>query len=105
MRVDARGIVEFSRLLWGTLTIRRFNAPRQSCHSVSSLTSRLLWLHAVSVLRTFHPRWRQTVELHNAARVLVVDDYEPWRRFVRLTLQIRPELHIIGEASDGLEAI
>jgi DNA-binding NarL/FixJ family response regulator len=38
-------------------------------------------------------------------RVLVVDDYEPWRRFVCLTLQIRPKLQIISEGSDGLEAV
>jgi CheY-like chemotaxis protein len=38
-------------------------------------------------------------------RVLVVDDYEPWRRFVSTTLRSRPELQLIGEASDGLEAV
>jgi len=38
-------------------------------------------------------------------RVLVVDDYEPFRRFVCSTLQKRPELQVIGEASDGLEAV
>ena len=38
-------------------------------------------------------------------RVLVVDDYEPWRRFVCSTLQKRPELQIVGEVSDGLEAV
>jgi DNA-binding NarL/FixJ family response regulator len=38
-------------------------------------------------------------------RVLVVDDYEPWRRFVRLTLQLHAKLQVIGEASDGLEAV
>jgi DNA-binding NarL/FixJ family response regulator len=38
-------------------------------------------------------------------RVLVVDDNEPFRRFVRATLSVRPELQIIGEASDGLEAV
>ena len=38
-------------------------------------------------------------------RVLVVDDYEPFRRFVCSTLQERPELQVIGEASDGLEAV
>jgi DNA-binding NarL/FixJ family response regulator len=37
--------------------------------------------------------------------VLVVDDNEPFRRFVRTTLSTRPELQIIGEASDGLEAV
>ena len=38
-------------------------------------------------------------------RVLVVDDNEPFRRFVRTTLSTKPELEIIGEASDGLEAV
>ena len=38
-------------------------------------------------------------------RVLVVDDYEPWRRFISTSLQAKPELQIIGEASDGLEAV
>lgn len=40
-----------------------------------------------------------------AARVLVVDDYEPFRRFVRATLGALPFTQIIGEASDGLDAI
>jgi DNA-binding NarL/FixJ family response regulator len=38
-------------------------------------------------------------------RVLVVDDHEPFRRFVRTTLSARPELQVISEASDGLEAV
>jgi DNA-binding NarL/FixJ family response regulator len=38
-------------------------------------------------------------------RVLVVDDHEPFRHFVRATLSVRPELQIIGEASDGLDAV
>ena len=38
-------------------------------------------------------------------RILVVDDYEPWRRFERLTLLVHTELRIIGECSDGDEAI
>jgi DNA-binding NarL/FixJ family response regulator len=37
--------------------------------------------------------------------VLVVEDYEPFRRFICSTLEKRPELQIVGEASDGLEAI
>ncbi len=37
--------------------------------------------------------------------ILVVEDYEPFRRFVCSTLGKRPELHIVGEASDGLEAV
>ena len=38
-------------------------------------------------------------------RVLVVDDYQPWRRFIRSMLQDLQELQIIGEASDGREAV
>jgi DNA-binding NarL/FixJ family response regulator len=38
-------------------------------------------------------------------RVLIVDDYEPWRRFVRLTLLVNEKLQVIGEISDGLEAV
>lgn len=37
-------------------------------------------------------------------RVLVVDDYAPFRDFVRTALQDLPELQIVDEASDGLEA-
>jgi DNA-binding NarL/FixJ family response regulator len=35
----------------------------------------------------------------------VVDDYEPWRRFVRLTLQKHLACGVINEVSDGLEAV
>jgi DNA-binding NarL/FixJ family response regulator len=38
-------------------------------------------------------------------RILVVDDYKPFRRFLHLKLQLRPELQTVGEASDGLQAI
>lgn len=41
----------------------------------------------------------------SSVRVLVIDDHEPFRRFVCSTLQKRPELQVIGEASDGLEAV
>lgn len=40
-----------------------------------------------------------------SVRVLVVEDYEPFRRFVCTTLARRPELQIVGEISDGLEAV
>jgi len=35
----------------------------------------------------------------------VVDDYEPWCRFVRLTLLAQEELQVIGQFGDGPEAI
>ena len=38
-------------------------------------------------------------------RILVVDDYEPWRRFTRSTLEKQTEMRIIGEVSDGLKAV
>jgi DNA-binding NarL/FixJ family response regulator len=38
-------------------------------------------------------------------RVLVVDDYEPMRQFVCAELRKRPDLQVVGEASDGLEAV
>jgi DNA-binding NarL/FixJ family response regulator len=38
-------------------------------------------------------------------RVLVVDDFEPLREAIRSILAARPELEIIGEASDGPEAV
>jgi CheY-like chemotaxis protein len=36
-------------------------------------------------------------------RVLLVEDFEPFRRFIRTTLPT--ELQIIAEVSDGLEAV
>jgi DNA-binding NarL/FixJ family response regulator len=38
-------------------------------------------------------------------RILVVDDYEPFRRFLCSMLTRRADLQIIGEALDGLEAV
>jgi DNA-binding NarL/FixJ family response regulator len=38
-------------------------------------------------------------------RVLVVDDFEAFRRVVASILRKQPELQIICEASDGLEAV
>jgi DNA-binding NarL/FixJ family response regulator len=38
-------------------------------------------------------------------RILVVDDFEPFRAFVFSAFSKAPELRIICEASDGLEAV
>lgn len=38
-------------------------------------------------------------------RILVVEDFEPFRAFVTSTLEQHPEFEIIGEASDGMEAV
>lgn len=40
-----------------------------------------------------------------ALRILVVDDFEPWRRFVSSTFQKEKDLQILLEVSDGLEAV
>jgi len=39
-----------------------------------------------------------------SVRILVVDDFEPWRRFACSTLRKKPGLQVVGEASNGLEA-
>src|SRR6266481_56897 len=41
----------------------------------------------------------------SSSRVLVVDDNGLFRRFIRSTLGKRPELHIVCEVADGLEAV
>jgi DNA-binding NarL/FixJ family response regulator len=38
-------------------------------------------------------------------RILVVDDFEPWRSFLRSFLRHHAAFQIICEASDGLEAV
>jgi DNA-binding NarL/FixJ family response regulator len=38
-------------------------------------------------------------------RILIADDYEGWRRQVRLLFQERPQWQVIAEAADGSEAI
>lgn len=41
----------------------------------------------------------------STVRILVVDDFEKFRQFVVELLGKRPELQVVGEASDGLEAL
>ena len=41
----------------------------------------------------------------STVRVLVVDDYEPFRRFVCSVLGRKPEFQIVGETADGLDAV
>jgi DNA-binding NarL/FixJ family response regulator len=41
----------------------------------------------------------------SSVRALVVDDFEPFRRFVASVLQELPTVQVICEASDGLEAV
>ena len=41
----------------------------------------------------------------SSTRVLVVEDFEPFRRLIRSTLGERSEFQIVQEAADGLEAV
>jgi DNA-binding NarL/FixJ family response regulator len=38
-------------------------------------------------------------------RILVVDDFEPWRQQICSMLQTRPELCVVAEVWDGLETV
>jgi DNA-binding NarL/FixJ family response regulator len=38
-------------------------------------------------------------------RILLVDDFEPWRTFVASSLKKNPEWQILSEVSDGLAAV
>lgn len=38
-------------------------------------------------------------------RVLVAEDYPPFRRFFTSTIQSRPDLNVICEVADGLDAV
>jgi DNA-binding NarL/FixJ family response regulator len=40
-----------------------------------------------------------------SVRILLVDDFAPWRQIVSSMLSVNSELQIVGEASDGPEAI
>jgi DNA-binding NarL/FixJ family response regulator len=52
-----------------------------------------------------HKRDIQKPNIMTSITVLVVDDYEPVRRFVCSILERRADVQVIGQASDGLEAI
>jgi DNA-binding NarL/FixJ family response regulator len=45
---------------------------------------------------------RQTMPFR---RILVIEDYEPLRRLLCLEVRQRPDFQVVGEASDGLQAV
>ena len=49
--------------------------------------------------------YRETMAGVSNLRVLVVEDHIPFRRFISSTLKKKRNLQIIGEVSDGLEAV
>jgi|SRR5271154_993921 len=45
------------------------------------------------------------MQMKRTVRLILVDDFKPWRRFVTTLLQDNPEWEIVCEGSDGLESI
>jgi DNA-binding NarL/FixJ family response regulator len=45
------------------------------------------------------------VSTQTQTRILIVDDYEPWRQSISIMLEAYPEFRVVGEAADGLEAL
>jgi DNA-binding NarL/FixJ family response regulator len=45
------------------------------------------------------------INRHGPASVLVVDDFKPFRSLVSSLLQNKPELKIVAEVADGVEAV
>lgn len=43
--------------------------------------------------------------MKDTVRIILVDDFKPWRRFVAAILQENPDWEIVCEAADGLEAV
>ena len=41
----------------------------------------------------------------SCVRILLVDDFEPWRRFLSSTLQMRSDWQVVDQASSGPEAL
>jgi DNA-binding NarL/FixJ family response regulator len=67
-----------------------------------------VYFGAVFEIKNEIPDERAGLEItskRSLVRFLVVDDFEPFRRFVCSTLGRRPDSQDVGEASDGLEAV
>jgi DNA-binding NarL/FixJ family response regulator len=48
---------------------------------------------------------RRSNPLGTIIRILLVEDFEPFRSFVSSLLRENPEFHVVCEVSDGLEAV
>lgn len=71
------------------------------CHRRATLQCLLSW---AVVNSAFETRREVTVQIA-PVRILLVDDYEPWRRFLRLALLINTNLEIVEEVGDGVRAV
>jgi DNA-binding NarL/FixJ family response regulator len=50
-------------------------------------------------------KWEQAISNQSLVRILVVDDYAPWRRFIVAKFRKSHNLRVVGIVSDGLEAV
>jgi len=51
---------------------------------------------------TSHRAWFSVSRL---TRTVLVDDFEPWRKYVRSVVDDHPRFEIVAEACDGMEAV
>jgi CheY-like chemotaxis protein len=58
-----------------------------------------------TVIMVFLALSTKAEHLLSLIRILMADDFEGWRHQVRLLLQVRTDLQVICEASDGAEAV
>jgi DNA-binding NarL/FixJ family response regulator len=71
----------------------RYNITMGMHEAIPTLGLRMVYLHA------------QHLSMQSQFRVLVVDDYVPWREFLCSKLREQPEFLIVGEVADGSEAV
>lgn len=38
-------------------------------------------------------------------RILIADDFDPWRNYLRSFLEQQPGFEVVGEAADGRQAV
>jgi DNA-binding NarL/FixJ family response regulator len=53
----------------------------------------------------WNPKQERAISNQSIIRILVVDDFESWRRALSRIARMEPGWHVISEASDGLEAV
>jgi DNA-binding NarL/FixJ family response regulator len=61
--------------------------------------------HHHSVTVVLNSKLEQAISNNSFVRILVVDDFAPWRRFLIAKLRENRNLRIVGVVSDGLEAV
>ena len=59
--------------------------------------------HSVNLVLNF--KQEKAISSQSIVRILVVDDFAPWRDCVLEKLRENPSLHVIGVAADGIEAV